>query len=213
MKLINTFTLKMIAIVTMLIDHIGHVFFPELTALRMIGRISFPIFAYLLAEGFFYTKDVKKYMMRLGAFALLSEMPYDLAIMGQDFDFSYQNVFFTLFFSILMLWLISKTYNIVAKYVVVAIIILICMLLQTDYCTIGPLLVFLFYEYRNQARAKLILTSLVMVLFTGGIQLAALFALPFIMLHNRVQGPKIKAFFYNFYPVHLMILYLIQQFI
>ena len=102
MKGLNTFTLKMIAIISMLVDHIGHIFFPEVMIFRIVGRIAFPIFAYVLAEGIYYTKDITKYMMRLGIFALLSEIPYDLAIMGSMLEFSHQNVFFTLFFAVLM---------------------------------------------------------------------------------------------------------------
>ena len=61
-KVLDGFTLKMIAIITMLIDHVGHVIFPEIAILRIIGRFSFPIFCFLLVEGFFHTSNVKKYM-------------------------------------------------------------------------------------------------------------------------------------------------------
>ena len=108
MRGLNTFTLKIIAIVSMLVDHIGLVFFPEVMMFRIIGRISFPIFAYVLAEGIYYTKDITKYMLRLGIFALLSEIPYDLAVMGSVLEFSHQNVFFTLFFAVLMFWAYKK---------------------------------------------------------------------------------------------------------
>ena len=108
MRGLNTFTLKIIAIVSMLVDHIGLVFFPEVMMFRIIGRISFPIFAYVLAEGIYYTKDITKYMLRLGIFALLSEIPYDLAVMGSVLEFSHQNVFFTLFFGVLMFWAYKK---------------------------------------------------------------------------------------------------------
>ena len=59
---LNTFVLKMIAIVTMLIDHVGVVLFPQYFILRLIGRMAFPIFAYTLVEGFIHTRDVSKYM-------------------------------------------------------------------------------------------------------------------------------------------------------
>ena len=84
----NTYKLKLIAIITMLIDHIAAVLIPSDTMLwlvmRCIGRLAFPIFVFLLVEGFHHTRDVKKYLLRLGAFALISEVPFDLAFYGTD---------------------------------------------------------------------------------------------------------------------------------
>lgn len=210
MKQINTFTLKMIAIITMVIDHVGHIFFPEMTLLRIIGRLSFPIFAYVLTEGFIHTKDVKKYMLRLGIFAILSEIPYDLAIMGSVLEFTHQNIFFTLFLGMLMMWLVSKTKNIILQYGIVAALILLCQLLNTDYSNIGVLMIFIFYVFRERKIEKLLIVGLIFIALTGGIQLYAILALPLIALHNGEQGPKMKAFFYLFYPAHLLILYLIH---
>ena len=131
-KGISGSTLKMIAIVTMLIDHIGAAVLARLlmvnglgeldqtntdaimqwlsangalywmyTVMRMIGRVAFPIFCFLLVEGFLHTHDVKKYAMRLGLFALISEIPFDLAFSSKILEFNYQNVFFTLFIGLL----------------------------------------------------------------------------------------------------------------
>ena len=210
MQKLNTFTLKMIAIVSMLIDHIGYVFFPEIMIFRIIGRISFPMFAYVLSEGFIYTKDVKKYLLRLGIFALLSEIPYDLAIMGSVLEFSYQNVFFTLFFGVLMLYAMSEMKSVFMRYVVVIATVLLCQFLNTDYSSVGILIVFIFYVFRQRRIEKLLFVGLIFIGLTGGFQLYALLALPLIALHNGEQGPKMKAFFYLFYPVHLLILYLVD---
>lgn len=87
----------MIALVTMLIDHIGFIFYPDMIALRVIGRIAFPIYCFLLVQGFLHTSNLKKYMVRMGVFALLSEVPFDLARAGYWLDLSRQNVFITLF--------------------------------------------------------------------------------------------------------------------
>ena len=123
-KGISGSTLKMIAIVTMVIDHIGAAVLARLlmvnglgeldqtnadaimqwlsangalywtyTVMRMIGRVAFPIFCFLLVEGFLHTHDVKKYAMRLGLFALISEIPFDLAFSDKILEFNYQNVF------------------------------------------------------------------------------------------------------------------------
>jgi len=210
MKQINTFTLKMIAIVSMVIDHIGYVLFPEVIILRIIGRLAFPIFTYILTEGFFYTRDVKKYMMRLGIFALVSEVPFDLATTGKVLEFNHQNVFFTLFLGVLMMCLVSKTKNIVIQYGIVAFLILVCRLLHTDYSTTGLLIIFIFYIFRERKIEKLLIVGLIFVALSGRVQLYALFALPLIAMHSGEQGPKMKTFFYLFYPVHLLILYIVH---
>ena len=213
MKGLNTFTLKMIAIISMLVDHIGHIFFPEVMIFRIVGRIAFPIFAYVLAEGIYYTKDITKYMMRLGIFALLSEIPYDLAIMGSVLEFSHQNVFFTLFFGVLMFWLYKKIEQPGLKTGALVVIFLLgifaCQCLNTDYSDIGILLIFAFYMYRDKKVGKLVLAGALFLGLTDGLQLYALLALPLIALHNGEQGAKMKTFFYLFYPAHLLILYIV----
>ena len=210
MKILNTFTLKMIAIISMLVDHIGYIFFPNAMIFRIIGRLSFPIFTYVLAEGFVYTKDVKKYLLRLGVFALLSEIPFDLAFTGKVFEFSHQNIFFTLFFGVLMLYTMSRMKNIVIQYATVLVTIFVCQFLHTDYSSIGVLLVFVFYVFRQRKVEKLLIAGFIFFALTGGLQLYALLAFPLITLHNGEQGPKLKAFFYLFYPAHLLILYLVH---
>ncbi len=114
-------TIKIIAVITMLIDHIGAVILERFmvlqaqggminetlelvdTVLRMIGRLGFPIFCFLLVEGFEKTKNLKKYLTRLILFALLSEIPFNLSISGTILSKNYQNVYFTLLIGILAL--------------------------------------------------------------------------------------------------------------
>lgn len=210
MKKLDTFALKMIGILTMFVDHVGYIFFPEVQILRLIGRLAFPIFTYLLAEGFFYTKDVKKYLFRLGLFAVVSEIPFDLAFQGKFLEFSHQNVFFTLFFGVLMLWLMSKAKYMLLQYGVVIAMIFVCRFLNTDYSSVGILLIFVFSVFRERKIEKLLLAGLVFLGMTGGIQWCAILALPLIALHNGARGRKMKWFFYLFYPVHLTVLYLIN---
>ena len=81
---LDTDLLKLIAITAMLIDHIGGAFFPEVGVFRWIGRLAFPIFCYCLTVGLLYTRDVKKYLLRLGVFALISQPFYILAFHPVD---------------------------------------------------------------------------------------------------------------------------------
>ena len=207
---INTFTLKMIAIVSMLIDHMGAILFPQYIILRYIGRIAFPIYTYTLVEGFMHTRDIKKYMVRLGMFALLSEIPVDLAFRGSVIYIQKQNVFFTLFLGVLMLYLLLKSRNRIQSAALVLAILLLSEFLRTDYSSMGLLMILCFYVFRDNKVMKLLGVAAINVFLMGRVQVFAIPALIFIALHNGEQGPKCKKFFYGFYPVHLMVLYLIS---
>lgn len=208
---INTFTLKMIAIVAMLIDHVGAVLLPQYRILRIIGRIAFPIFTYTLVEGFIYTHDVKKYMMRMGILALISEIPFDLAITGKFFEFGHQNVFFSLFLGLLMLYLMTKAPNELRSLLCVLVILFVARCLRVDYGYRGLLMIFWYYQYRNNNLMKILGIAFINVFLMGGSQIYALFALIPILLHNGEQGPKCKKFFYGFYPIHLLVIYFINM--
>lgn len=207
---INTFTLKMIAIAAMFIDHLGAVIFPQYMELRMIGRLAFPIFAYTLVEGFIYTRDVFQYMKRLGILALVSEIPFDLAFFGTPLEFSHQNVFFTLFLGILMLYLLIKTPSTFRKVLLVVALFLISEFLHTDYSSMGLLMILVYYYFREKKVVKCIAIAIINIFLMGYIQSYAILALIPIMLHNRQQGPKCKAFFYGFYPVHLLGIFILN---
>ena len=145
-------TLKWIAMVTMIIDHMGAaILLPLLnsgqletfdyslaytayTSFRLIGRIAFPIFCFLLVEGFFYTSNKQKYAIRL-------EIPFNLAISQQFFDLAYQNVFFTLLLGLLAIWLAS-----IMKYRWLGIIPIVLLAIaaeyfNTDYGMFGVMLI------------------------------------------------------------------------
>lgn len=210
MKIFNNFTLKMIAIAAMAIDHIGAILFPQYLGLRIIGRIAFPIFAFTLVEGFLHTKDVKKYMMRLGILALISEVPFDLAFYGAPLEFSHQNVFFTMFLGIAMLYLYLKNISRWKQFIVVLGMLLLADFLCTDYSSAGLLMIFWYYQFRGKRIWQLIGMALINIFYMGYLQVYACFSALPIAMYNGERGPKCKWFFYWFYPVHLLILYLIN---
>lgn len=208
---INTFTLKMIAIVAMLIDHVGAVLFPQYRFLRCIGRIAFPIFAYTLVEGFIHTHDLNKYLMRLGALAIISEVPFDLALRGKVLEFGHQNVFFTLFLGLVMLYIMTKAPDELSGLLCVFVILFISRYLRIDYGYRGLLMIFWYYYYRSNKSMKLLGIAFINVFIMGGAQIFAVLALIPILLHNGERGPKCKGFFYGFYPVHLLAIYFINM--
>lgn len=208
---INSFVLKMTAAVSMLIDHIGAVLFPQYIIFRIIGRIAFPIFAYTLAEGFIYTHDVKKYILRMGALALLSEIPFDLVFFGKFVEFSHQNVFFTLTLGLIMLHLFTKASNRFEKCSTVILMFLLSEFLHCDYSSMGLLMILCFYLYRDRNAMKMGSVAAVNVILMGYVQAFAVLALLPVYFHNREEGPKAKGFFYFFYPVHLLVLFLIRK--
>ena len=165
-------SLKKIAMITMLIDHIGACVFERGLLLvdetrndaalfemlrntdrilRLIGRVSFPIFCFLLVEGFLHTHDRKKYALRLFLFALVSEIPFDLAIMGRLFDPVHQNVFFTLLIGLLAMMLCDyfrMQAQPVAQVLVLILAMVLAWALHTDYGYRGVLLIELLYIFR-----------------------------------------------------------------
>ena len=108
---ISGYWLKLIAVISMLIDHTSAVILEQIPGLeapaffmRIIGRAAFPIYCFLLVEGFYHTRSRAKYAGRLFLFALISEVPFDLAFSRRMWDFSSNNVFFTLLFGLLVIW-------------------------------------------------------------------------------------------------------------
>lgn len=217
-KCLNGNMLKWIAIITMVIDHTAHVLvptmFPEYTVMRYIGRLAFPIFCFLLVEGFLHTSDVKKYLIRMLIFALVAEIPFDLALSGQAFYWGHQNVFWTLFLGLLVMYLI-QTFP--AKWMIpVAGIggMLIAHLLSTDYGAGGVLLIFVFYYLKDRPLLKYVIMALLMILGYGGSQIFSLVAIIPMLLYNGQRGRySMKWFFYVFYPAHLIVLFVLYQLI
>lgn len=228
-QILSAGTLKIIAIITMLIDHFAAGVYANLytsgylfrigkmenaidiyNVCRNIGRFAFPIFCFLLVEGFFYTKSRLKYLRNLVIFAVVSEVPFDLLLMS-GLDFEMQNVYFTLAIALCTIWGIeiarekwmSKPF--IAFVLQVACILIGCIaasLLHTDYSYYGVVLVVIFYYFRNN-RIFACIMGYLWFLFEPWC-FPAFIALLF---YNGKRGISLKYFFYAFYPVHLLLLY------
>ncbi len=163
----NALILKVIACAAMLIDHIGYAW--HITPFRYIGRIAFPIFAFLIVNGYRHTHDLKRYMLRLALFALLSEVPYDLLFYGSAFNTQHQNVFITLLLGLCCIAMMDavKSRHVLLTLLPVAACCAAAMVLNCDYGYIGVLTVIAFHIFNgNDIRSRLCLTAAI-ALLTG----------------------------------------------
>lgn len=213
----NTFILKLIAATSMIIDHFGAIFAPDVEIYRSIGRLAFPIFCFLLIEGFIHTRDIKKYGQRLFIFALISEIPFDLALYG-TINFQHQNIFFTLFIGLVMMYFLDHADNNLNKISIVSIAMILAFIFVVDYNFVGIIYILAFYITKDMVRIKrlpivAIILSIINMIFTNMNQQFAILALPILFFYNGELGSTNKAvqrFFYIFYPLHLGVFYLIQ---
>ena len=209
---LDSFQLKCIAIVSMALDHTGAVLYPSQIWLRCLGRIAFPIFCFLIVEGFFHTHDVRRYMGRLGVFALISEIPYDLALRGVPLEYAHQNVFFTLLIGIGMMILLERNREWPVKAVILLLAMWLAVLIRSDYNFRGILLIFVFYIFHESRWLAVTAGGLWNFLYQGVIQKYGVLSVLPLALYNGERGRKMKYFFYIFYPAHLLLLYGISRF-
>lgn len=214
----NVFILKIIALISMIIDHYGAIFQDGVDIYRIIGRIAFPIYCFLLVEGYTHTSDIKKYLKRLLIFAFISEIPFDFAFYG-SVNFGHQNIFFTLSIGLITIYLLDKYRE---KGVIRAIIIscsfIIALIFAVDYNFLGIIYILLFHTFRDYTKSKkflylAILMFLFNLVFSMWLQEFSLLALSILYLYNGNLGPRNKfsqMFFYIAYPLHLLIFYIIS---
>jgi len=217
-------TLQMIAVLAMVCDHFACVFLqPENSILslgketnsliynvfRIVGRVSFPVFCFLLVQGFLMTKNLNKYIMRIFLFAILSEVPYDLAFSGVLIDRKDQNVMFTLLLGLVILsWLRRFEANWAVEGIIVLSGCILAFFLQTDYSWFGVLLIVVIYLLRNNRLQQMFWMSL-LIFSQGGMEVYAVFALPLCYFYQQDKEERRlpRYFFYVFYPLHLLVLW------
>lgn len=215
--------LKIIAASAMVLDHIGVHILPDCTWLRIIGRIAFPIFAYMIAEGCRYTKNRKRYLGVMSALAFACQVVYFLAEGSLS-----QSVLVTFSLSVVLIYIFdyTKTKRKISGFLLMLISItfvfflteiLPYLLSETDYyidygfCGV----LFPLFVYAGSSRKeRLMLATIVLAalaLDIGGVQWYALASMPLLALYNGQRGKmQIKNFFYVFYPTHLAAIYLIN---
>lgn len=156
----SSMALRLIALVTMLLDHIGSVFRADLPewlyiTLRLTGRLAMPIFCFLIAEGLFHTRSAPRYLARMFVFAILSEIPFDLAFSGTLWNIEEQNVFFTLTLGLAAIAVFDWMLGLGLTHIVVFVPILsaaAAWFLRTDYSLFGVYFIFVFYICRNKTK-------------------------------------------------------------
>lgn len=217
--------LKFLACAIMLLDHIGATLIPWGT-LRIIGRLAFPIFCFLLAEGAHYTRNPRNYLLRLGIGAVLSELPFDLALFG-SWSWQHQSVMITLLLGAMALLAMKQMTRPLLKILVLLLFAFLADFMNTDYGGAGVLIIALFGLTRERKYGWLVqLLGMYLIcrwIIPGGvvwfidryvfIEIFAILALIPIWLYSGKKSTSSRAVqwaFYLFYPVHLWILYLIS---
>lgn len=226
---LNRTQLKTIAVVTMTLDHIGAALVPRqlllYSILRLIGRIAFPIFCFLLVEGFFYTKNRKKYIIRLLIFAFISEIPFDFGVyltantFSYELAFAHQNTLFTLAIGMLTMTILEKYKDKLPSYSMPALSIcllalLLAQFLGTDYGMFGVFFIISLYYRKTLFQFSNPLLSLFIcflpLMATGGKEPFCIISLFLIYAYNPVYCKGNKYFFYVYYPLHLAILAILR---
>lgn len=221
----SSFAIKMIAAASMLIDHVGVIFFPTVPILRVLGRLAFPIYAFCIAEGFAHTRDKRRYFLQIFILGAVCQLVY-FVVDGS----MYLGVLISFSMSILMMWALERLKNATqergaeAGAVFVAALacgFVLCRCVKVDYGFWGMLLPLLYYMGRNKAEGLCLFTVGLLTLcwelaVSGGftVQWFSLLTLPLLWAYNGQRGKyRAKYFFYIFYPAHLAALYLLDMLI
>lgn len=222
--------LKLIAIISMLADHVNKaLIYPYLESnhgflafisdvFDIIGRIAFPLFCFMLVEGYFKTRNRKKYLLNLLLFGVISEIPFDMFTTASFFNMNWNNVMFTLALVLVTVWIIdtlkekmqkrSKALWYLVSILIVLVMCIVSMSLSLDYEHHAILIGYFFYLFHD------------MPVFAIPFGYASMFKEPWALLgfgltltYNGERGKQHKMLYYWFYPVHLLILGLLRLYL
>lgn len=235
----TAYALRLIAIITMLFDHTSYLIYNgHLSWMNYIGRIAFPIFAFQISEGYIHTHNLKKYFLRLIVFALISQVPYAL-FHYCFFSNANLNIIFTLILGLLSITIYDMfsnkytandknksnqfSYRLLGLLIVISISVF-AHIFKFDYKFYGVFIIFLFYLFRSNKLLMNISVTIMTIIYYMPYFMASnfdfryillcifsLIPLIFINLYNGEKGKDQKMLFYIFYPLHLLIIYLIFE--
>lgn len=218
---LNATTLRILAMLLMLLDHLWATVIPGNDWMNWLGRLAFPIFAFQAAEGYHHTHNFKRYCRRLLAFGIITEIPFNLMVAGSPIYPFHQNVLFTLLLGLLA----CKAFD-ERKYGKLILIYLAAVFTFPDYSALGVMTVLAFHVFRGNKLLQLLSTVAIhcfgyqgqfIPLFGGALEFPvqgfAVLALVPIWLYNGEKGPGGRTFqyaAYAFYPAHMILLWLIR---
>jgi hypothetical protein len=202
--------LKLIAVVCMVIDHVAWAFVPAWSvpwmAMHFVGRITMPVMAFMVVEGYVHTHDFTRYALRLLVFALISDIPF----MAFERSTGMHNVMFTLFLGLMAIRLIDMARNEFAAFMLCSLVVVVSVFTGVDWSFIGVLLCVAFWQFRGNFLAVSLSVSamafMAAMVYGQYFQFGLLLSLPLLRLYNGQRGSQnrlSKWGFYGFYPAHL----------
>ncbi len=213
----NAFWIKVIAILAMVVDHFALYFFPDSFPLQVIGRLSYPLIAWLIANGAMHSSNIDKYLTRLAIFALLAQIPYEIGFYLTGHHVLFLNVLFTLFLGLLAIRITKFAVHPLIRALGVIACVVLAGVLNVDFGIGGVLSILAFYAYFDKPRAMVVAQVFILGFLTNlgffvepgyGAALAmhpmeayAILALPLILLYNKQRGYATGYFFYWFFVV------------
>lgn len=192
--------IKLLAVLFMVIDHVGLFFFNDYWVFRAIGRLAFPLFAYQIAQGCLYTSNMEKYILRLFIFACISQVPYVLLFGTLSF-----NIIFNFLMAVILIYAVNHK-----KYILVPFALIFAWM--SSYGLYGVAIVLIFYFFESRVRLivpAFILATLIYIVDTLALlQIFAVLALFVLYVPYKMPSVKLNKYvFYWFYPVHIILIW------
>ena len=215
----SSFIIKIIAIISMFLDHTGIIF--DIDYLRIVGRLSFPLFAFQAVNGYLNTKNYKRHMNKLLIFSIISQVPYILFIITTKREFSL-NIMFTIYFALASIFLYEKVKNKKLSLLIVFLISYLGSVIDIDGGMWAILFIFSFYYFKDNKvlrNISFIFFSIIKYIFLFiwyksfyylFLIIGTICSLIPISLYNKKEGIKLNYFFYLFYPLHFIILIILH---